>query len=48
MQRTFLYFAAFTGMAAVFAGTLIVTALLFGAADKAAGASPSAQPTASG
>ena len=47
MQRTFLYFAAFTGMAAVFAGAIIVTALLFGARDRAAGASSSAIPSAS-
>ena len=31
MQRTFLYFAAFTGMAAVFVGAIIVTALCSGA-----------------
>ena len=30
MQRTFLYFAAFTGMGAVFAATLIVAALILG------------------
>jgi len=47
MQRTFLYFAAFTAMAAVFAGAIVVTALLFGARDRASGASPSAIPSAS-
>ena len=46
-QRTFLYDAAFAAMAAVFGGTLIVAGLLFGARDQAAGASPSAAPSAS-
>lgn len=46
MQRTFLYFAAFTGMAAVFAGALIVTGLLFGAGPRV-GAGPSEAPAAS-
>ena len=43
MQRTFLYFAAFTGMAAVFAVAILVTALA-SARDRASGASPSAIP----
>jgi plastocyanin len=47
MQRTFLYVVAFSAMAAVFGGTLVVSALLFGAGERAAAASPSAQPSAS-
>jgi FtsP/CotA-like multicopper oxidase with cupredoxin domain len=47
MQRTFLYFAAFAGMAAVFGGTLIVASLLLGARDASSGASPPALPSAS-
>ena len=35
MQRTFIYFAAFTGMASVFAATLLVVALVLGAPDRA-------------
>lgn len=46
MQRTFLYFAAFTGMAAVFAGALIVTGLLFGAEPREGGTASEA-PAAS-
>jgi FtsP/CotA-like multicopper oxidase with cupredoxin domain len=49
MQRTFLYFAAFTGMAAVFAGTLVVAALVLGASGRATAAeSPTAVPSPSG
>ncbi len=44
MQRTFLYFAAFTGMGSVFAATLIVAALILGQGP-AAGATPA--PSAS-
>ena len=33
MQRTFLYFAAFTGMGAVFAATLIVAARILDATE---------------
>jgi FtsP/CotA-like multicopper oxidase with cupredoxin domain len=46
MQRTFLYFAAFTGMAAAFAGALILTGLLFGTGQRA-GATASATPLGS-
>jgi uncharacterized cupredoxin-like copper-binding protein len=47
MQRAFLYFAAFAGMASVFAGTLIVTGLLFGTSGRVdAGATASAQASA--
>jgi manganese oxidase len=47
MQRTLLYLAAFLGMGAVFAGTLIVAGLLFGVDERGVGqASPSAQPSA--
>lgn len=45
MQRTFLYFAAFTGMGAVFAATLIVAALISGQGT-AAGATPAASASA--
>jgi FtsP/CotA-like multicopper oxidase with cupredoxin domain len=45
MQRTFLYFAAFTGMGAVFVATLIVAALVTGAAAQS-GAEPSASASA--
>ena len=31
MHRTFLYFAAFTGMGTVFAATMLVVALMLGA-----------------
>jgi plastocyanin len=41
MQRTFLYFAAFTGMGTVFVVTLIVASLIFG------GTAPTAGPGAS-
>jgi FtsP/CotA-like multicopper oxidase with cupredoxin domain len=41
MKRTLLYFAAFTGMAAVFAGTLIVAALVLGRAAPGGVATPS-------
>jgi FtsP/CotA-like multicopper oxidase with cupredoxin domain len=49
MQRYFLYFAAFTGMGVVFAGTLIVVGLLFDAparAEAGASATPAASSTA--
>ena len=47
MQRYFLYFAAFTGMGIVFAGTLIVVGLLFGTGARAeSAASPSAAASA--
>ncbi len=46
MQRTFIYFAAFTGMGTVFAATLLVAALMLGATDRA---EPGAtEPTAEG
>ena len=49
MQRNFIYFAAFTGMATVFAATLLVAALMLGVSDRAgADASLSAEPSASG
>ena len=48
MQRSFLYFAAFTGMGAVFAATLIVAALVLGGGDaRGLGAGESDAPTAS-
>lgn len=49
MQRTFLYFAAFTGMGAVFVATLIVAALVTGAAGQSGDgeATPSAAASAS-
>ena len=40
MQRTLLYFAAFTGMGTVFAATLLVAALVLGATNRADVASP--------
>ncbi len=47
MQRAFLYFAAFAGMASVFAGTLIVVGLLFGTSGRVqAAASASALASA--
>lgn len=46
MQRALLYFAAFTGMAAVFAGTLIVAGLLFDTSPRDAGTSASPQASA--
>ncbi|MEA2652678.1 MAG: hypothetical protein QOI85_2399 [Chloroflexota bacterium] len=49
MQRTFVYFAAFTGMGAVFAATLLVVALILGTTNgPGVGASASAEPSASG
>ena len=48
MQRTFFYFAAFTGMGTVFVAALVVAALVFGTSPSAGvGASASPQPTAS-
>ena len=49
MQRTFVYFAAFTGMAAVFAATLIVAALVLGQTSQpgvGTPTSPAATPSA--
>jgi uncharacterized cupredoxin-like copper-binding protein len=43
MQRTFLYFAAFTGMGTVFVVTLLVAALVLGGATPATG-QPGSQP----
>ena len=40
MQRTFLYFAAFTGMGAVFAATLLVAALVLGQTSQPGVATP--------
>jgi len=48
MQRTFLYFAAFTGMGTVFAATLLVAALVMGATkDPGVAAPASPEPSAS-
>ena len=47
MQRALLYVAAFVSMAVVFAGTLIVTGLLFGTPTRT-GEEPSEVPAASG
>ena len=48
MQRNFLYFAAFTGMGAVFAATLLVSALVLGTTNNRGSAAPaSAEPGAS-
>jgi FtsP/CotA-like multicopper oxidase with cupredoxin domain len=48
MQRTFFYFAAFTGMGTVFVAALVVAALIFGTAPSAGlEASASPQPTGS-
>jgi manganese oxidase len=48
MQRTFLYFAAFTGMGTVFAATLLVAALVLDPDRAAVAAAPgSPQPSAS-
>ena len=48
MQRTFIYFAAFTGMASVFGATLLIAALMLGAANRPEGvAQTSLEPTAS-
>ena len=48
MHRTFLYFAAFTGMGTVFVATLLVAALLLGATDRDGAATPaSGEPGAS-
>jgi plastocyanin len=48
MQRTFLYFAAFTGMGTVFVAAIVVAALVAGIATPATGNTPSAsaEPTA--
>jgi manganese oxidase len=48
MQRTFLYFAAFTGMGTVFVAAIVVAALVFGSTSPATGNTPSAsaEPTA--
>ncbi|MEO7296711.1 MAG: multicopper oxidase domain-containing protein [Candidatus Limnocylindria bacterium] len=53
MQRNFIYFAAFTGMASVFASTLLVAAMMLGVSDRAdaitaASAIPSASTAATG
>ena len=48
MQRNFIYFAAFTGMASVFALTLLMAAFMLGLSDRADATSDvSAQPSAS-
>jgi plastocyanin len=44
MQRTFLYFAAFTGMGAVFVTAILVAALVSGTIGQASGNSPSLTP----
>ena len=46
MQRTFLYFAAFTGMGTVFVVTLIVASLIFGGTAPVAGPGASGTPDA--
>jgi plastocyanin len=46
MQRTFLYFAAFTGMGTVFVVTLIVASLIFGGTAPTAGPAASSTPGA--
>jgi plastocyanin len=48
MQRSFLYFAAFTGMGTVFVATLLVAALILGSTDRASGsdATPDPEPSA--
>ena len=46
MQRTFLYFAAFTGMGTVFVVTLIVASLIFGGTAPTAGPGASSTPGA--
>ena len=48
MQRTFIYFAAFTGMASVFAATLLVVALVLGGPDRAEPAANAADGTRTG
>ena len=49
MNRTFLYFAAFTGMASVFAATLVVAALVLGQTAPGGPATPSGSaPVAEG
>ena len=49
MQRTFIYFAAFTGMGTVFAATLLVVALVLGVPNGTGVATAaSAEPSASG
>jgi len=46
MQRTFLYFAAFTGMGTVFAATLVVVALVLGQPAVGLADSPAPSPSA--
>jgi FtsP/CotA-like multicopper oxidase with cupredoxin domain len=48
MQRTFLYFAAFTGMGTVFVAAIVVAALVAGSVSPTTGTEPSAaaEPTA--
>jgi len=45
MQRTFLYFAAFTGMGTVFAATLVVAALVLGQPSVGSGGGQSPSPS---
>jgi uncharacterized cupredoxin-like copper-binding protein len=47
MQRAFAYFAAFTGMGVLFAGTLLLAAIVLGAGQDRVEAAASAQPSAS-
>ena len=48
MQRTFIYFAAFTAMGTVFVATMLVAALVLGATNNGSqAASESAVPSAS-
>jgi plastocyanin len=44
MQRTFVYFAAFTGMGTVFVAAILVAALISGTAGQASGNTPSVAP----
>ena len=48
MQRTFMYFAAFTGMGTLFVAAIVVAALVAGTASPTTGTTPSAsaEPTA--
>jgi FtsP/CotA-like multicopper oxidase with cupredoxin domain len=44
MQRTFMYFAAFTGMGTLFVAAIVVAALVTGTVSPATGTTPSATP----
>jgi len=48
MRRTFVYFAAFTGMGTVFAATLLVAALVLGSATSGAHRPPASTGSARG